>query len=278
MTRRSYNMEKTKEKLTKKELNNLFFRFCQYNAPGFDYVYYMGKSWPWWLKPLFKKYYDKEEYSKALTRHFDFYNTENTTGALVYGVVVGLEEQKALTGKVPEESIKDIKVSLQGPIAGIGDSLIQGTLLPILITIAMSLSGDNGSIAGPLFYIVALFGILIPYMYILFNKGYQLGTKAISAISSGSLKRVTEAISSFGLIVIGALAAKQCGVSTSLSYMSNGEPVMLIDKINSIFPNLLSLLVIFLMYYLMKKKKVSSAIIVYATLVVVVVLALLGIA
>lgn len=42
-----------KEPLTKKERNNLFRRYMTFNAPGFDYVYYMGKSWPWWLKPFF---------------------------------------------------------------------------------------------------------------------------------------------------------------------------------------------------------------------------------
>ena len=268
----------SKEPLTKKELNSLFFRFVQWNAPGFDYVYYMGKSWPWWLKPMFKKYYDKEGYSAALSRHFDFYNTENTTGALVYGVVVGLEEQRALTGEVPAETIKDIKVSLQGPVAGIGDSLIQATLLPILMTVAISLAGENGSIAGPLFYIVSLFGILLPYMYTLFKKGYQLGTSAVGMISSGALSKITEAISSFGLIVIGALAARQCGVTCGITFTSNGEETALIDKINSIFPNLLSLLVIFFLYWLMKKKKISSAVIVYGMIAVVTILALLGIA
>ena len=49
-----------KEPLTKKERNNLFRRYMTFNAPGFDYVYYMGKSWPWWLKPFFKLFYNKE--------------------------------------------------------------------------------------------------------------------------------------------------------------------------------------------------------------------------
>ena len=61
-----------------------------------------------------------------------------------------------------EETIRSIKVGLQGPLAGIGDSLIQATLLPILMTITLALCAETGSIAGPLFYIVALFGIMIP--------------------------------------------------------------------------------------------------------------------
>ena len=44
------------EPLTQKEKNRLFARYMTINAPGFDYVYYMGKSWPWWRQPFFKKF------------------------------------------------------------------------------------------------------------------------------------------------------------------------------------------------------------------------------
>lgn len=265
-----------KDPLTKAERNKLYGRYLQYNAPGFDYVYYMGKSWPWWLKPLFRQFYNDKGYAEAMSRHFDFYNSESTTAALLYGIVVGMEEQKAIEGKISGDTIREIKVSLQGPIAGIGDSLIQATLLPILMTIAMSLAGENGSVAGPLFYVAALFGILIPYTYILFNKGYQLGSKAFAMLSPDNLSRITEAVSSFGLVVVGALAAKTCNASLALSYMSNGESVLINDSINSIFPNLLSLLIVFFLYWLMKHKKVSSSILVYGLIAVVVILALVG--
>lgn len=266
-----------KEPLTKKELNKLYRRYMTFNAPGFEYVHYMGKSWPWWLKPLFRWFYDDEGYAKAMSRHFDFYNSESTTASLLFGVIVGLEEQKAINENIDEETIRSIKVSLQGPLAGIGDSLIQATLLPILITIAMALSGDNGSVAGPLFYIAALFGILIPYTYILFKKGYLLGSKAFSFLDAATLSRVTESVSAFGLLVVGTLAAKTCNPSLALSFTSNGEEVLLLDKINAIFPNLLSLGIVFLLYWLMKYKKVSSVWIVYGMIIGVAILALAGI-
>ena len=199
-----------KEPLTKKERNNLFRRYMTFNAPGFDYVYYMGKSWPWWLKPFFKLFYNKEGYAENMSRHFDFYNCESGTAALLFGTILGLEERKALKGDVDEETIRSIKVGLQGPLAGIGDSLIQATLLPILMTITLALCAETGSIAGPLFYIVALFGIMIPYSYVLFNKGYALGSKAFDLVKPETLSRITEAISMFGLLVVGALAGKTC--------------------------------------------------------------------
>lgn len=266
-----------KEPLTKKERNNLFRRYMTFNAPGFDYVYYMGKSWPWWLKPFFKLFYNKEGYAENMSRHFDFYNCESGTAALLFGTILGLEERKALKGDVDEETIRSIKVGLQGPLAGIGDSLIQATLLPILMTITLALCAETGSIAGPLFYIVALFGIMIPYSYVLFNKGHALGSKAFDLVKPETLSRITEAISMFGLLVVGALAGKTCNCSLAVAFESNGESVMLIDKINAIFPNLLSLGVVFLLFWLMKYKKVSSIKIVFGVLIGVALLSLVGI-
>ena len=176
-----------------------------------------------------------------------------------------------------EETIRSIKVGIQGPLAGIGDSLIQATLLPILMTITLALCAETGSIAGPLFYIVALFGIMIPYSYVLFNKGYALGSKAFDLVKPETLSRITEAISMFGLLVVGALAGKTCNCSLAVAFESNGESVMLIDKINAIFPNLLSLGVVFLLFWLMKYKKVSSIKIVFGVLIGVALLSLVGI-
>ena len=131
--------------------------------------------------------------------------------------------------------------------------------------------------ATMLFYIVALFGIMIPYSYVLFNKGYALGSKAFDLVKPETLSRITEAISMFGLLVVGALAGKTCNCSLAVAFESNGESVMLIDKINAIFPNLLSLGVVFLLFWLMKYKKVSSIKIVFGVLIGVALLSLVGI-
>ena len=265
------------ELLTKKDRNKLWRRYIQYNAPGFDYVYYMGKSWPWWLKPFFKKYCSEDEYKESMARHFDFYNTEGATGSLLFGMILGLEERRVLKRDVDMETIRSLKVGLQGPIAGIGDSLIQATLIPILITIALSLCGDSGNVAGPLFYLVAIAGILVPYSYILFNKGYQLGKKSFEVISKNSLSHLTQAVAMFGILIVGCLSAQRCGVTLGIKFEVNGVETKLLDMINSIFPNLLSLLYTFFLYYLIKYKKVASTWLVYGTIIGVVVLSVIGI-
>ena len=44
----------------------------------------------------------------------------------------------------------NIKATLMGPLAGLGDSIIQGIIVPILLSIAMGLA-NGGNMLGPIF-------------------------------------------------------------------------------------------------------------------------------
>ena len=63
-----------------------------------------------------------------------------------------MEEEKANGADVPDDLISSTKSALMGPLAGIGDSLVTGTYIPILLSIALGICGTTGSIAGPIFY------------------------------------------------------------------------------------------------------------------------------
>ena len=263
--------------LTKKERDRLYLRYLLFGCPGVDAIYIQGKSWPWWLLPFFKLYYNAQQIKENILRHFTWYNTEPIAGSLIFGIVLGMEEEKAIHDNVDPETIIAIKSGLMGPVAGIGDSLIQATLIPILITLTVAISGESGSIAGPLFYIVSLLGIILTFGYILFTKGYTLGKASLNFFSESGISDITKAIAVFGLIVVGCLAANRCSVATKISFMSNGEAVLLQDMIDKIFPNLLSLLIIMLFYWLMKVKKVKMQNLFYVTMIAVIALSLLGI-
>ena len=60
-----------------------------------------------------------------------FFNTEPQLGALVVGITAGLEEARANGDAVDGETINGMRAGLMGPIAGIGDSLVVGTLIPV---------------------------------------------------------------------------------------------------------------------------------------------------
>ena len=264
--------------LTKAERNKLYIRYLLFGCPGVDAVYLQGKSWPWWLFPFFKMFYSKDEIGENLSRHFTWYNTEPIAGSLIFGIILGMEEQKAIHRNVSPEMITSIKSSLMGPVAGIGDSLIQATLIPLLCTMTIAISGESGSVWGPLLYIVDLLAIILTFGYVLFNRGYSAGKASIGLFGSAGISDITKAVAVFGLIVVGCLAADRTNIALQIAFDNNGETVLLTDEINAIFPRLTGLMVIVLDYYLMKVKRVKMQWVVYGTMALVIVLSLLGIA
>ena len=72
---------------------------------------------------------------------------------MIVGVTAGLEEARANGEAIDDDAINGIRAGLMGPLAGLGDSLIVGTLIPILLGIALGLS-TGGSPLGAIFYIV----------------------------------------------------------------------------------------------------------------------------
>ena len=91
----------------------------------------------------------KRRYSSTYS---SFFNTEpQLGGSLVVGVTAGLEEARANGEEVDSDLINGIRAGLMGPLAGIGDSIVVGTLIPLLLGIALSMS-TNGSPVGAIFY------------------------------------------------------------------------------------------------------------------------------
>ena len=87
---------------------------------------------------------------------------------MINGIVAALEEGIALGDDIPEEMPTSVKTALMGPLAGLGDSVIQGIIVPTLLSIGMSLSSD-GSVAGPIFYIVTWLAIGMAICYGMFR-------------------------------------------------------------------------------------------------------------
>ena len=269
------------EPLTKKELDRLFWRYQLRYLTCCNLENWHGNCYAYDMAPLYKKYYDKDGQREGMLRMFDFINTEQTTASVLWGILVGMEEQKALGKPVGDEMIRTVKSSLMGPLAGVGDSLVQATILPLLTTIAISLTGagDVLSPLGVVLFIIATPILLWAYARVLFNNGYTLGKDAVSTLMGSAMDRIKTAVQLFGIIVIGALSASYVKLSTPLSFAASADatPVVLQDVINGIFPNLLSLLLVLGCWYLLSKKGVSVTKAIFGLMGVVVVLGLIGI-
>lgn len=213
-------------------------------------------------------YESKEEQTKALKTYSAFFNTEPQIGSMIVGVSVGLEEARANGEAIDDETINGIRAGLMGPLAGIGDSLIVGTLIPILLGIAMGLS-QGGSPLGAIFYIIvwnllAYFGMRFAYY-----RGYDLGGAAVEALVGPNATALRESIVMVGTMVIGAVAATWVNITTALTLPGGGT---LQGTLDGIFPKLLPLGFTLLCWWLMAKKKVSPIV----TMLILLVVAFIG--
>jgi len=246
-------MEAKPEGLTKQELRKLWWRYMwSYNSSAsFERFHAMGIVYS--LIPLWDKYYDKAKKFEAMKRHTIFYNTEMQVGALIHGIVVGMEEQKALGKDVSDDVIRTTKVGLMGPIAGIGDSVWVGVIIPILLAIAIALSA-GGSVLGPLFYIIVYTGLVVFGSKYLFDRGYVLGIDAVKDIIGEKATKVVKSILLLGVIIMGGMAASYVGLATKLT-LAGGQKVQ--DILDGLFPKLLPLLLVLGIWGLMAKLKIS---------------------
>ena len=143
------------KKVSKKSLNSSFWRWFYGNLTCFSHEHMQTFGYMWSMLPIIQELYEtKDEQAEKLQTYYPFFNTEPQIGSIVVGITAGLEEARANGAEeIDDEMINGIRAGLMGPLAGIGDSLIVGTYIPVLLGIALGLA-EGGSIIGPLFYIV----------------------------------------------------------------------------------------------------------------------------
>lgn len=264
--------------LSNKELNTIWLRWAFTHLASMSYEKLQGHAYAWAYLPFAEKYYkdDPEAKRRLLVRHSVFFNTEPQTGQLINGIVTSLEENIAMGGEVSEDMPNNIKATLMGPLAGIGDSIIQGIIVPILLSIGMSLATD-GSPIGPLFYMIA-YGIIGPLIsFISYRTGYKLGVGAIDVIVGENARRITDAFNILGIMVIGALAAGNIGLTTALNIPLGGEWQPLQATLDGVFPSILPLAAVLITWWMLGKKQYSPTKVIVILTVVVSALCLLGV-
>lgn len=201
---------------------------------------------------------DAESQKGLLARHVGFFNTEPYIGSIIPGIVLGMEEQSAVTKEDSTDLVNGIKTALMGPFAGIGDSLYVGTLIPILLSIALGLSSDNGSVLGPVVYVLAHLGIMLPLTWFLFKSGYSMGMDSAQLVLSGGIKdKITQGMNIIGLLVVGAITSMYVNVKTGLSFAQGDMVIDLNSALSGLFPNIITVLLGLGTYYLMAEKKIK---------------------
>lgn len=81
-----------------------------------------------------------------------------------------MEIVKANGADISDEMIENLKLGMMGPVAGIGDSLFQATLYPIVFSVAIGLSA-GGSPLGAIFAVMTVFTLQLFVTVLPFIKG-----------------------------------------------------------------------------------------------------------
>lgn len=247
-----------KVSLDKKDLKKCWRAWMMYNLSSMSFERLESFGFCLGMMPALKKLYpNQEDRKEAMKRHASFYNTEPQLGAIINGMAVGMEEKKANGEPIDGETINTLKVGLMGPVAGIGDSMIPGMLVPILLSIGMALAA-GGSMLGPIFYIVAFNAIAIIGSYQLFMKGYKMGAGSVEMLVSHRSTKIREALSLLGVFVMGGVAASYVNLGTGLEFATkDGVDINVQMMLDGIFPKLLPLVVVLGTWFAMAKKGLS---------------------
>lgn len=135
-------------KVTKSDLNKVFWRMQLLNVTNnFQSMQAIGFLSS--FAPVLERLYSdkpKELKVKAMKRHLEFFNSHVNADALILGITAAIEET---TEEDQKETVTGIKTGLMGPLAGIGDSILKFTWLPICGSIGAALA-LNGSVLGPI--------------------------------------------------------------------------------------------------------------------------------
>lgn len=266
------------KKLDRSDLMRIFWRSRRQDASwNFERQQNLGSAYTM-ARCVDKLYNDDDEArARALQRHLDFMAITPHISTLLYGILAAMEEENANNPDFDEKSISAVRASLMGPLAGIGDSLIWGTLRIIAAGIAISFS-QNGSILGPILFVLIINLPCIPLRYYCLFKGYELGTDFFKQIQdSGIMEKVTYIASVVGLMVIGCMSASMVSFQLPILVGSGEFAQPLQTYFDQIMPGLLPLAIFGIMYYLLNKK-IKTTTILIGVIIVSIILAFFGIA
>jgi len=253
--------------LKKSFLNWFFWNGCSQQAESM-----LGLAFGQSMAPIIDELYDtKEEKAAALLRHITLFNSESQVGSICNGIVCGLEEANA-NDKCTPEVIESVKVALIGPTSAIGDSLWVATIIPILLTICLSIAQANPSTAwiGAVLYMIVYPLGTVALSWYLFKLGYKTGLEGMqNMMETGKLDLFTSAMTLLGLIVVGALTASFVNLTLPIQIVQDifdgatgeviaNQVIFNADAVvNAIFPKILPMSLTLFVYWLYAKKKWS---------------------
>lgn len=241
-------------KITKKDLNKVFWR-SHLSQISHNYERMQSLSSLYALSPILDKLYKDrpiEEKKEAYRRHLLFYNSHPMLNPSIYGITAAVEES---TNEDEKDSPIAIKTSLMGPLAGLGDGLLNFTWFPIAGSIGASFA-IQGSLLGPLLMFLIINALYIPLRYYGVHVGYRQGKELLMGEKGKViLDRVTNMANVIGVTVASALITTTVKLNLGLTMGTEETLINFQEILDSIMPKLLPLTVTLVCLYLVRKSE-----------------------
>ena len=231
----------------KKTLNRMVWR-SYWLQSSFNYETMQSGGWLFAMVPgLEKVHTNKNDLSASMYHNLDFINTHPFLVTFVMGIVLSLEQNK-----VDTQTIRSVRISAASPLGGIGDALFWLTLVPITAGITSNMA-INGSLAGPILFLLIFNIVQFACRFFLMYWSYNLGTKAIDILTANA-KEFTRAASMLGVFIVGALTSNYGGTTVATVIENGDSPIVIQSILDGVLPKLIPLALTLGLFFLMKKK------------------------
>lgn len=252
------------QEITEKDVNKAWTRMFFAHAIPQSMDRYIAASLLWALMPILRKLYkDEETLKNAYERHLLFYNSQATWGSgPIIGILASLEDKRAHEESsgdditVTDDAIYSIKAGLMGAMAGVGDSIDEGVVLPIIIAIFLPMAQSGNALGAIIPWI--LFGA---WQYLLglyyCRMGFRLGRDAATEIlGSEKSQTLLDGLSIVGLAMMGILAGSYINISSTLEVPLAGDEVFVLQEtLDQILPGILPLAAVLILYFYFRNKE-----------------------
>lgn len=252
--------------ISKKALRRAWLIWESFPQTCYNYERMMGQTVAHVFSPLVRELYpdSKEKRQELMRRESEFFNVHVEFGSCILGMAAAMEEEKAQGAPIPGEFITNIKTSLMGPLAGVGDTIWQGVVIPILLGICIDLTQmGGGNIWGALLYAALIIIGAYALSYFNFRFGYRAGSEAVvDFLEKGTLNKILKGASIMGCMVMGGLIVNYVSLDCGIEFASAGTVFNLqTDLFDTVMPSILPLGATMLIYWLLKRRWSSLKII-----------------
>lgn len=206
------------------------------------------------LKPLQKIYKGNDDGLRAaLKRHIAAFNMTCAPAPFVMGITLAMEENIAKNPDTDPSAVNSIKVSLMGPLSGIGDTFFWGIFRILACSLAIGFA-QQGSVLAP-FILLLVFNI--PNVLVRWygaRLGYHQGHALIERLEkSGQMALIMHCAGIIGAMAIAGMVAMWININCPLVFTLGEVEYAIQDYLNQIIPKLLPLTATLAIFGALKK-------------------------